>query len=346
MTTTTDYFEYRIKTGDSLSMIIARIYGIGPRSPGYNRQLDQILALNPHIENPGRIRAGSLLRLKAVPALQAPAPIVVNGPVVVSNPTRPVEIRYPAERVGTTHPHTPSAPPSVLNDIPAQDEADFWLLSWLAAHANHLVIPGSIALGTQANLLSPANVRLIEDISDLYAQYRNGRLTKGQYDYQRKMRLDRLRKNIGPLERLLFGNRTPHQTIRIGRNGAVPATQNITRHAHRLKQLASYGKHGGYLLTGVGVDASCMQIADTDSRQEKNEIFVETVASTSVGIVAGWTVGLFLISNPVGWGTALVLAAGTAAVSYASGQFGKKVYTAYGTEVDLVSGLGVDAVCR
>lgn len=89
-----------------------------------------------------------------------------------------------------------------------------------------------------------------------------------------------------------------------------------------------------------------MQIADTDSRQEKNEIFVETIASTSVGIAASWAVGLFLVSNPVGWGTAFVLATGTVAVSYTSGYLGKKAYTAYGNEVDLVSGLGVDSVCR
>ena len=100
------------------------------------------------------------------------------------------------------------------------------------------------------------------------------------------------------------------------------------------------------MLVGVGVTASCMQIGDTDSRQEKNEIFVETVTSTSVGLVAGYAVGLFLVSNPVGWGTALILAAGTAAVSYASGVGVREAYTAVGHKVDLVSGLGVDSICR
>ena len=47
MTNSADYFEYRIKSGDSLSMIMARFYGVGPRSSGYNRHLNQILALNP-----------------------------------------------------------------------------------------------------------------------------------------------------------------------------------------------------------------------------------------------------------------------------------------------------------
>jgi hypothetical protein len=337
MTNSTDYFEYRIKTGDSLSMIMARLYGVGPRSPSYHRHLDQILALNPQIEHPGRIRAGALLRLMAVPALQA------HVPVSVSRPSIPTEVRHPpavAVRVPV------AAPNFVLKDIPQHDEQDFWMLSWLAEQSNHLVIPGSIALGTQANLLSAGNVSLIEDISDLYAQYRNGQLSKGQYDYQRKLRLDRLRNNIGPMERLLFGNRTPHQTIRIARGGAIPATQNITQQANRLRRLAGHGKHGGFLLAGVGVAASCMQIANTDSRQEKNEIFVETIASTTVGLAASSVVTLFLISNPVGWGTAFVLAAGTAAVSYGAGYYSRRAYTTSGASVDFVSGLGLDLVCQ
>lgn len=343
MTSSADYFEYRIKAGDSLSMIMARFYGVGPRSAGYNRHLNDILALNPHIEHPNRIRAGALLRLKAVPS-QTTAPIIVRPP------SAQVEVRLPSVSPVRSPGHVPlppvSVPNFVLKDIPPQDEANFWLLSWLAEHSNHLVIPGSIAMGTQANLLSLGNIRLIEEISDLYAQYRNGQLTKGQYDYQRKLRLDRLRSNIGPMERLLFGNQTPHQTVRIARGGGVPATQNITRQADRLKRLATYGRNSGYLLGGVGVAASCMQIADTDSRQEKNEIFVETIASTSVGLIASAAVTLFLVSNPIGWGTAFVLATGTAAISYGAGRYARRSYTASGIEVDFVSGLGVDSVCR
>lgn len=332
------HLEYRIKPGDSLSLIISRFYGASPGTPAYASRLNQIRALNPHITNPDLIHAGSTLRLVATtePAYTPPA--------LPGFRQRPTSIPYrqpaspPPQRV---RPHPP-----LLMDVPPDDELDFWMLSWLAQHSNYLVIPGSIALGAQSNLLSPGNVRLIEDISDLYAQYRSGQMSKGQYDYQRKLKLDLLKKNIGPMERLLFGNHTPHQAIRIARGGGVPATHNITQHANRLKRLASYGKYGGYALAGVGVAASCMQIADTDSRQEKNEIFVETIMSTGVGLAGGAIVGIFLVSNPVGWGTALVLAAGTAAASYASGQLAREAYTTYGTKVDFVSGTGVDSVCR
>ncbi len=324
---------------------MSRLYGVGSGSAAYTNHLNQILALNPHIKNSDAIRAGSLLRLMANPAKAAPPATPVPDPRAATPPSNQAFIPYrlPAAQTPTVH----AAPHSfALKDVQPQDELDFWMLSWLAENSNYLVIPGSTLLGAQANLLNPGNIGLIEDISDLYAQRKSGTLTKAQYDYLRKLRLDQLKKNIGPLERYLFGNQTPHQAIRIARAGGVPATQNISQHANRLKQMASYGKHGGYVLAGVGVAASCMQIADTDSRQEKNEIFVETVVSTGTGLLAGGIIGIFLVSNPIGWGAALVLAAGSAAASYGAGKTAQYFYTASGTKVDLVSGFGVDSVCR
>lgn len=99
-------------------------------------------------------------------------------------------------------------------------------------------------------------------------------------------------------------------------------------------------------MAGASVAAGCMQIADTDSRQEKNEIFVETVSGTTAGLALSFVVGVFLVSNPVGWGTALVIGAGAAAVSYGAGKAAKMAYTTRGQSVDLVSGMGIDKVCK
>jgi len=96
---------------------------------------------------------------------------------------------------------------------------------------------------------------------------------------------------------------------------------------------------------GVGVTAACLQIASTTDIKEKNEIFVETVTSTSVGAIAGGIIGIFLVSNPITWGAALVLAVGSTAASYALGKFARGAYDAYG-EIDFVAGTGVDRICK
>lgn len=203
-----------------------------------------------------------------------------------------------------------------------------------------------MALGAQSNLLNPGNIGLVTQINDYYADYKAGRLTKGQYDYMRKQSLNMLKSNIGPLEKLLYGQQTPHEVIRIARGGGVPSGAIISKQADRLTKLAALGKNGGFVLAGVGLAASCKQIADAQERTEKNEIFVESVASTSLGLASGAIIGLFLVSNPIGWGTALVLAAGSAAIGYAAGKGARKAYNLSGSEIDFVSGLGVDSVCR
>lgn len=103
---------------------------------------------------------------------------------------------------------------------------------------------------------------------------------------------------------------------------------------------------GGFVLLGVGATAACMQIAPSVDRRKKNEIFVETVGSTLTSVGAGIAVGAFLVSNPIGWGTALVLAAGSAVGALAGGKLGVGIYTRFFNRVDVVGNLGVDKVCR
>src|SRR5690606_19445642 len=102
------------------------------------------------------------------------------------------------------------------------------------------------------------------------------------------------------------------EAIRIARAGGIPATHNVTRYAARLSHISkAAGLGGAVVLSGASLAAGCMQIGATRNRMEKNEIFWETTVSTGVGVVLGFC----LMSNPAGWGLALVLAAGSAAVS-------------------------------
>ncbi len=148
------------------------------------------------------------------------------------------------------------------------------------------------------------------------------------------------------MEKLLFGNKTTFQSVRIARAGGVPTTAHISHYANKINALSRVSNVGGVVLVGVGLTASSMQIARISNRQEKNEIFVETIASTAVGVVTPFLVGVFLVSNPIGWGTALVLAVGGAAVGYGAGKIARYSYDRYGRKVDFVSGTGVEQICQ
>jgi len=47
---------------------------------------------------------------------------------------------------------------------------------------------------------------------------------------------------------IITGTEPTHESIRIARAGAIPATANIVKHADRLKNLAAISKDGGVVL--------------------------------------------------------------------------------------------------
>ena len=322
-------FEYKIKSGDTFSNIIFKMFGYGMNDNRYSEKRDYVLSLNPHITNPNLIKAGDILQLDVSPPLSKST---TQNKGVTSSPT--------------TNPQSEKNGKFITTPVNTQDMENFWALSWLEQNSNYLTIPGGIAMSANENLLSAGNIGLINNVSDHYADYKSGKISKGQYDYRRRASLDKLKSNIGPFEKWIFGKNTTHETIRIARSGGIPATEHITRNANRLNRLANLGKAGGVVLVGVGVTASCMQIANTKNVHEKNEIFVETIASTVTGVGIGYVVGLFLVSNPIGWGTAIVMAAGSAAVSYGTGKVARYGYDMSESQIDFVSGSGINNICK
>lgn len=332
-----NYYEYMIQPGDTLSGIIFKMYDIGYGDMRYAKVVENLLLLNPHIKNPNVIKSGDILRLSE----ESPHVNVLASPFSSKPGFQMATINDLQCKIAPQTVHSLISEP-----IQIYDRANFWALSWLEHNSNFLTNPGGIAIGATTTLISKENIGLINDVNDLYAQYKLGELSKNQYSYARRLKLDQLKKNFGPFEKRLFGGKSTHQAIRIAKGGGVPANANIAKHVGRLNQLSKTAKVGGIVLTGVGLTASCMQIAHTNDSQKKNEIFVDTLASTTTSVVAGAVVGFFLVSNPVGWGTALVLAAGSAAVSYGAGKVAVAAYDTYGQRVDFVNGLGVSSICR
>ena len=251
------YFEYKIKTGDTFSNLIFKMFGYSMNDRRYAENKEYLLTINPHIKDPDFIKAGDVLHLDILPSLPKPLVKKQSNSTSTDNSPKINEI------------HTNNQIKSVTKHVSPQNMENFWALSWLEQNSNYLTIPGGIAMTANENLLSGGNLSLINSVSDNFANYKSGIITKGQYDYRRKVALDKFKQNIGPMEKFLFGKNTTHETIRIARTGGVPATQHITRNANRINRLASLAKGGGIVLTGVGVAASCMQIANSQNSHEK-----------------------------------------------------------------------------
>ncbi len=175
------------------------MFGHVPKDTRYAETVKFLLALNPQIKNPDRIRAGDMLRLGVLPAKpQTEAQIVKIKETVQGDQGK-----------------------FITESVSQHDMDNFWALAWLEHNANYLTIPGGIAAGASGNLLSPGNVNLLNEISDEYAKYKLGEITKSQYDYRRKRALDMFKANVGPFEQWMLGknyNPRNHTHCPSGRN--------------------------------------------------------------------------------------------------------------------------------
>lgn len=304
------YFIYITQPADTLSVLLLRLYEAAPWSRRRHELRRAVVHLNPQLKEKDldRLPPGTPLTLADFSQLTA-------------------AVTPPLATFGAPH--------------QTADHQGLWAMAW-AEHSGLLTHPGSVALGAGAHLLGRSNLALLQQVGDEYAAYRQGQITKGQYDHRRRQLIELFRSKAGPFERLLFrGLKTP-QAIRIARHGALPHDHHIRQQTGRLEKLRGLATQGGLVLTAVGLSAACTQIAQSVDRQIKNEVFIDAIVSS----IFGTSLGIFAVSNPVGWGTALVLALGASAVSLAAGKLAVSFYDTAGAPLDLVSGLGIDRLCR
>jgi len=308
---------YRIKPGDTLTSIIASEYGTN--SNYQNEIIKQIRADNPEITDPNIIKVDQLILLNQ---------------------------------------YSPNSP---FTSIQASSDIDNAKANWtttgfqtknamieISPIYNYLTL-GSLGVG--ANLaavtnLFKSNTYILNDIPQAYTDYKSGKITKGQYDYLRKQRLDKFKKHLGPVQKLLYGNNTPHEVFKISRKSGIKATQNMTQNIKTLSRVADIASKGGLVLAAAGIASSCHQIANIPDRVQKNVIAVETGTSTIVGSVSGVIVGVVLLTTPVGWTAALVIGIGSALASYGIGKSAGKVYDKFFRSYDVVDTLSIDKVCK
>jgi len=307
---------YRIKPGDTLTKIIATEYGANRKYQ--NEIIKQIQTDNPEITDPNIIKGDQLILLNQYSH---------NNPFANMPASSDINI---AKANWTT------------TSLPTKNA-----MVEISPIYNYLNL-GSLGVG--ANLaavtsLFKSNTYILNDIPQAYTDYKAGKITKGQYDYLRKQRLDKFKKHLGPIQKLLYGNKTPHEVFRISQKKSIEATKKMTQNIKNLSRVADIASKGGLVLTAAGIASSCHQIANTPDRVQKNIIAVESTVSTIIGTGTGFVLGIFLITTPLGWGAALAIGVGSSALSYFSGRTAGKLYDKHLKSYDIVDTLSIDKVC-
>ena len=345
---------YPVQPGDTLSHLLTDYHDISLHHPDYQLALTSFKHFNPQIKDIHKIYPGQLLNLVELPkaanhsaheqALMCEInPQELNAYLDHNQSSDqalvdPYVRRLLDKNYSVAYQHQ-------LPTHPIEQEA-LARLAWLHKNKSWLTIPAGIGINTLGTVTGVQNQLFIREIEQLVMQRKTGKLTKGQYDYQRKKTLEKLARQLGPFERALFNGKTAKQSIRQVRRRGIPATQKINAELHRLNKLSKLASRGGVILGAAGAALACHEIANTHSVTKKNEILVETANSILVGTAANALVAVVLVSNPAGWATMLVLAAGSASYSCLAGEGAKFLYNKYGKSYDLLIKSGVNNLCR
>jgi len=339
MTTNYDKVIYRVTTGDNLSGILQKYFGKEAlQLSNLNEYLETIKQDNPQITDVNKIYPGQAILIRVPAAAQASNEFLSQ--------------HYFEEQMGVCTADYGEDPSAVLykqllEDWPKKSSEEQDALQALAPFylSTTLGLGSATMTASSIDTLFKTNAPALNQIKAKYEAYKAGRITKGQYDYARRKILDQLQRNLGPVNKLLYGKQKPHEIIRINRSANAAPTGKITHNYNRLSRLSKVASKGGVALSVVGLGVSCHQVANASTIHKKNEIIYETLGSTATGVVYGAVVGILIASNPVGWVAALVIGAGGVAASYGGGKGAAKLYTSLGEEVDVAHFSTINQVC-
>lgn len=312
-----DVFFHHVTSGDTLSKIISEYFP--DNTQGMDLHIQQVLADNPEVSNADLIKPGQLLVLRSPNSNMCLAPIDQKESGYVKNLWQMID---------------PSTQQAIKTTSPWYNGLSLGIAG------------GGATMFTLENTLK-SNMHLLNGVPDAYHKYKQGGISKYEFDKIRKAKLDQYSRNIGPaINKLVHGEKPVHNNFKLKPGRSLNATSNMTQHMEKLSRVSKAATTGGAVLAGVGLTASCYQISQTESQTEKNEIAVSSLTSTGFGLATGLVAGVILAGTPIGWVTILAIGTTTAFASWGVGEFSKDLYKTHGANADVVGALGINKICN
>lgn len=317
-----DTILYHVQPGDSLSKIIRNYYGsVNPQLQ--NSIISQIKADNPQIIDPNKIFPGQAFL---------------------------IDIPQQFSPVGGTSQQTPmicTGKEEIKPLVQAWGKATREEREWMSWMTPLLMGTGAASL-SMIDTTFKTNTSIVSEIAENYSDYKDGKITKGQYDHRRIKSLHKLKTQLGPVQRLLNGNKPANEVLRISRTKGSMPTTNISNQVSRMTTYSKYASRGGLVLSAASLGIACHQIANTDDQHGKNEILVESVGAFGGGLLYGAaaTLAIAVMATPVGWVGALFIGVGGALTGVGAGYGTKYLYNTKFKGIDIANITKVDQLCR
>jgi F0F1-type ATP synthase assembly protein I/LysM repeat protein len=311
---------HQVQAGETLSKIIVRYHGNLTKDV-LQSLITETMAANPQIKNPDLIYSGQLL--------QVPIPVSYIS-TEVSNYKPPILKDLQPNYLGPVCRNWNKATPQERSMMPS-------LIDISLASAS--------AMAGGADALLSSNKSLISKIAVSYEQYKQGTISKNQYDYIRRQSIDKLSENMKSTTRLFTGDKSVKEVLRISRTKGTVPTANIKYAANKIGDYGKAAAKGGLVLAAVNLADSCHTISTTDNARKRSVVLVESIMSTAVGAIGGYAVTLMFVTGPVGLIAALAIGTAVAVTAYTAGKAAGAIYNDK-SQGDLSDSLGISDACN
>lgn len=329
---------YKIERGDDLFRIMRRHFGDRRFAQERDALMAALRELNPHITDPDRIFAGDALVLPKAEAgedindLLAP----LRGPDRIAlNALRHEIARMPEESAQLI---------SELNFEAVYGEKGTRRGAGPGMElATRVLDGGSGAFMTLVHRRLEAARPELERMLRNYREWDAKQITKGQYDYRRRMAVAGVDRQLGVLRGLLTPGRSSSEVLAISRNSGQLPTGNIENEIRTFRRVSSGARGGVFLLNVISLSSTAAQVRAASDSRERWSIVVEragSLAGSYGGAKAGGGVALLLLgaSGPLGWGAIAIVVGASAAGSVAGDAIGSRLFAAIGSTVERALG--------
>lgn len=302
---------YEIRPGDHLYAIMREHYGDGKFSEKRDELLSTILKANPHITDADMIFAGTCL---ALPALDRAAPVDA-----IPEPTEAQKITNQA--VCRTVMNVSKPGRDMLHGLQAFDGSLAMPDYYSTAIDTSSGIYGG--LGKLAQEARKTYEQVAKDLQFKQALMKQDRLTKSSYYGNRVADLTKNDKRFSVIRSKLGTVRPPTAKVMRISQDAQRMTNSLNKSVRFADTLAQRARIAGKGFAALNVGVGVARYSSTDDARARSVIVMETAGSMAAGAAASMAVTAALVSNPVGWGVIIGVAAISMTASYLGGQVGE-----------------------
>lgn len=280
-----------VRPGDQLFRILGDHYGQRKFLEDREAVIAAVLQNNPQIGNIDRIFPGQVFALPEIPTSAQQMPVL------------PLDQARAAGNVCTT---LTSADPMTVDLI--RQTSDSSLMSDAGS--------GMIDFVGKATERAAKNTKAVKT---LYQEYKSTDMTRGSYDYKRRVLIRKVDHSLGPLRPLITPGQLSREVIRV-KPQAIHKTAQIEAEVKQLNRITKLAKHGGVILKIAEVGGKAVEIHHAPGNARRTDILIDFVGGAA-GAAGGAVLFVAVFGTPAGW----VAIGGMVVASAVTGAVGEQV---------------------